>query len=361
MLDAKSLRKVIIPSSLIPNPSPAHTQSTRLALHVDDDVCSVFIASDCHVYNIQISLKETEESMVIQGKDGLLIPIQGQVVKSSLVDRCPHRSEIQSIVLTEESDDCLALVMGTVDSFGHLIVSQLDMISSDFDRVSYSVPNQHCGLGESSWAGMCFSPSRWSMTAVAHGFSKCIDVYDQDIPLRSFRTLWYPASLAFLKGSLAADSSSTLVIAEGSQISVWDLRSNSNGGCVQRVSGSIGDLLYSVSSSPSGLIAAGGSDRTVTIYDPRRWSSLSRWVHCSKYEITNISFSSLEQNYMYVQGVDYEVFCGQWKENNKKTFSFRGDSNWLGFNKCGGNKDVLAGWCESGSIFVADVAQQYES
>ncbi|KAF7821962.1 putative transcription factor WD40-like family [Senna tora] len=48
------------------------------------------------------------------------------------------------------------------------------------------------------------------------------------------------------------------------------------------------------------------------------------------------------------------VFCGQWKESNK-LFSFRGDSNWLGFSKCS-NKDVLGGWCDSGSIFVTDVA-----
>lgn len=194
------------------------------------------------------------------------------------------------------------------------------------------------------------------MAAVAHSFSKSIDVYDQDIHLRSLRTLWYPASLSFLQSSLSADESSTLVVAEGSQLSVWDLRSNSNGGCVQRVCGAIGDIIYAVCSSQSGPIAAGGSDRTVTVYDPRRWSALSRWVSCSKYEITGLSFSSLDPSYIYLQGVDYEIACGQWKEN-KKRFAFRGDSNWLGFSKCA-NKDVLAGWCESGSIFVADVVQE---
>jgi len=96
---------------------------------------------------------------------------------------------------------------------------------------------------------------------------------------------------------------------------VWDLRSNSNGGCV-RVCGSLN--IYAVCSSPSGPIAAGGSDRAVTVYDPRRWSALSRWVSCSKYEITGLSFSSLDPSYIYLQGVDYEIACGQWKENKKK-------------------------------------------
>ncbi|KAF3974582.1 hypothetical protein CMV_002087, partial [Castanea mollissima] len=75
------------------------------------------------------------------------------------------------------------------------------------------------------------------------------------------------------------------------------------------------------------------------------WSALSRWVHCSKYEITGLAFSSIDSDHIYIQGVDYEVFCGQWKEN-KKVFSYRGDSNWLGFCKSP-KRDVLGGWCDS--------------
>lgn len=43
-----------------------------------------------------------------------------------------------------------------------------------------------------------------------------------------------------------------------------------NGGCIQRVCGAPGDILYAVCSSSTGNIAVGGADRTVTIYDPRR-------------------------------------------------------------------------------------------
>lgn len=51
---------------------------------------------------------------------------------------------------------------------------------------------------------------------------------------------------------------------------MWDLRMKENGGCLQRISGSPGDILYAASTSSSGNIAVGGADRTVTIYDPRR-------------------------------------------------------------------------------------------
>ncbi|PQM33469.1 uncharacterized protein Pyn_05174 [Prunus yedoensis var. nudiflora] len=320
MLEAKSLSKAVVPSSLIENPSPGSLQSTRLALHVSEDCssCWVYIASGCQIYKLQVPL---EDSLISEGKESLLIPAHTEVMNSLMVNRCPHRSEIQSIVLAETESTGYSM-LGTVDSYGHLIVSKLDTTGTDVERLTYSVLPRDCGIGESGWAGLCFSPTQWSTAAVARSFCKTIDVYDQDIHVRTLCTLWYPSSLNFTKSSHYGNEGSILAITEGSQFF-------------------------------NGNIAVGGADRTVTIYDPRRWSALSRWVHCSKYEITGLAFSSVDSDYIYIQGVDYEVFCGQWKESSK-VFSFRGDSNWLGFSKCQ-NKDVLGGWCDSGSIFVANV------
>ncbi|GLU07000.1 hypothetical protein SLE2022_239800 [Rubroshorea leprosula] len=351
-LEAKSLRKAVVPSTLIENPSPGNIQSTRLALHVNQDgsSCWVYIASGCNIYKLQIPL---EVSLLSKGKEGLLIPERIEVLDSFLVNRCPHRSEIQSIVLAETENTSYS-VLGSVDSYGHLIVSKLDAAGKDVDRITYSVLPQDIDIGEGSWAGLCFSPSQWSMAAVARSFCKTVDVYDQDIHLRTLRTLWYPTSLNFIQTLGNGNESSILAVTEGCQLTIWDLRMKENGGCLQRICGSVGDILYAVCSSSTGSIAVGGTDRTVTIYDPRRWAALSRWVHCSKYEITGLAFSSIDSNYIYVQGVDFEVFCGQWRESDK-VFSFRGDSNWLGFAKCS-SRDVLGGWCDSRSIFVVDAA-----
>ncbi|XP_059630494.1 uncharacterized protein LOC132273549 isoform X2 [Cornus florida] len=331
MLEAKSLRKAAVPSSLLEYPSPGNLQSTRLAVNVNGDgsSCWVYIASGCYIYKIQISM---EDSLVNCGKESLLIPEQTQVMHSSLVNRCPHRSEIQSVVLAE---------------------------TENVDRLTFSVLPQDYGVGEGGWSGLSFSPIQWSMAAMARSFCKSIDVYDQDIHLRTLRTLWYPSSLGFIQSSCNGNESSLLAVTEGCQLTLWDLRMKENGGCVHRICGSVGDILYSVCSSSTGNVAVGGADRTLTIYDPRRWTAISRWVHCSKYEITGLAFSSIDSDYIYIQGVDYEVLCGQWKES-KKEFSFRGDSNWLGFSKCP-NKDVLGGWCDSGSIFVADVHKGSEA
>ncbi|VFQ86703.1 unnamed protein product [Cuscuta campestris] len=357
MLEAKSLKKAAVPSSLFEHPSPGNLQPTRLALHVNargDESCWVYIASGCSIYKLLIS---TNNSAVNLGKQDLLIPEQTEVLESAIVNRCPHRSEIQSIVLAE-TDSTGFSVLGSVDSYGYVIVSKLKMCGEDVDRSTFSISPRDCGVGEGSWAGLCFNRTQWSMAAVAHSFGKSIDVYDQDIHLRSLRALLYPTSLIFMQNLNGHGESSMLAVTEGCQLSIWDIRMREKGGCVHRICGSVGDILYAVCDSSNGTIAAGGADRTVSVYDPRRWSALSRWMNCSKYEITRLAFSSVDSDYIYVQGVDYEVSCGQWRDG-MKGFSFRGDSNWLGFNKCG-DKDLVAGWCDSGSVFLADAVCKEE-
>ncbi|XP_019152910.1 PREDICTED: uncharacterized protein LOC109149551 [Ipomoea nil] len=359
MLEAKTLKKAVVPTTLFEHPSPGSLQSTRLALHVngtDGDSCWVYIASGCRIYKLLIS---TRNSSVGLGKEELLIPEQTEVLDSAVVNRCPHRSEIQSIVLAEtESTGCS--ILGSVDSYGHVIVSKLKTCGEDVDRLTFSISPRDSGVGEGSWAGLCFNPTQWSMAAVAHSFGKSVDVYDQDIHLRTLRTLRYPTSLTFMQNlSGGQGESSVLAITEGCQLSIWDLRTKENGGCVHRICGTVGDIFYAVCNSSSGTIAVGGADRTVSVYDPRRWATLSRWLNCSKYEITRLAFSSVDSDYIYVQGVDYEVLCGQWRDG-KKAFSFRGDSNWLGFNKCS-DRDLVGGWCDSGSLFVADVCRKNKS
>ncbi|KAF7024783.1 hypothetical protein CFC21_037074 [Triticum aestivum] len=326
MLSARSLRKASVPPSLLSDPSPGCLQPTRLAVHVRQWRRRILL----RVLRLRLPR--------LQARD-----IHG---RRDAVQR--KREPVDSYQCA--GDSCL--ILGTVDAYSHLIVSRLDTVAEDIDRASYSVPPRDSGVGEGSWAGLCFSPTHQSTVAVARELCKSIDIYDQDIHIRSLRALWCPSSVRFAQGS---ESSSILTITEGPQLSIWDFRMHNNGGCVQRISGPTGGILYSVCTSPSGLIAVGGTDRAVTVYDPRRWSALSRWVGCSKYEITGLSFSSVDQSFIYVQGVDYEITCGRWRES-KCAFSFRGDSNWLGFSKCA-NTDVVAGWCESGSIFVADVRQ----
>ncbi|KAF8369514.1 hypothetical protein HHK36_032466 [Tetracentron sinense] len=125
--------------------------------------------------------------------------------------------------------------------------------------------------------------------------------------------MWYPSSLSYVGSSFSANGSSILAIAEGCQLSIWDLRVKENGGCVQRICGSIGDIFYAVCSSSSGAIAVGGADRTVTIYDPRR---------------SSVDSGKKARRYFHLEGTPTGLDLA---------------------------RDVLGGWCDSGSIFVADI------
>lgn len=75
-LKAKFLKKAVISSTLIEHPSPANLQSTRLAIHMNDDndsSCWVYIASGCRIYKVLIPM---ENSLLNLGKEDLLIPEQ---------------------------------------------------------------------------------------------------------------------------------------------------------------------------------------------------------------------------------------------------------------------------------------------
>ncbi|XP_057822487.1 uncharacterized protein LOC131034701 isoform X4 [Cryptomeria japonica] len=327
MAKVKTLLRASLPPSLLPHPSPGSLQSTRLAAHMggEGSYCCIYIASGGNVYTAQISMTG---NMVLQGKESLLIPMHTQ------------------------------FLLGTVDSYGNIIVSALESDAEDAERITYTASPQDSGVGEGGWAGINFNPSQNSMVAVARSLCKSIDLYDRDIHIRTLHTLWHPTSLCFLTSSYFGEgNSSVLAVTEGSHLSIWDLRTNQQGGCVQRVSGSSGDPLYAVCSSSYGFVGTGGAERSAVIFDHRRWSILSRWTGCLKYEITGLMFSDVNPDFLYVHGLDYEVVCGRWRGKPQRSFSFRGDSSWLGFNKCS-NLDVIAGWCESGSIFVAEVVQE---
>ncbi|XP_073314438.1 uncharacterized protein [Primulina huaijiensis] len=122
--------------------------------------CWVYVAPGSRIYKIRISL---EDSDVGRGKKSLLIPEQTQVLDAAVVNRCPHQSEIQSTVRAE-SEDVGCSLLGSVDSYGHLIVSKIDS-----DGLAYSISPREIGVVEGSWSGLYFnsvSPSDFCLLYV---------------------------------------------------------------------------------------------------------------------------------------------------------------------------------------------------
>ncbi|XP_073314440.1 uncharacterized protein [Primulina huaijiensis] len=92
--------------------------------------CWVYVAPGSRIYKIRVCTFmrlniSLEDSDVGRGKKSLLIPEQTQVLDAAVVNRCPHQSEIQSTVRAE-SEDVGCSLLGSVDSYGHLIVSKID-------------------------------------------------------------------------------------------------------------------------------------------------------------------------------------------------------------------------------------------
>ncbi|CAK9233353.1 unnamed protein product [Sphagnum jensenii] len=357
MVRVRTLQRAALPSELLHHVSPASSHSRRVATNVAEngEDCTIYIASGVHVYGIKIELRETT---VEAGKEDMLIPVDGQVADAWQLQQCPHRAEIQSIALSASQNDG-GVLLGSVDSNGHLVVTCLDSTTS---RGTISSGPQDAGMGEGWWAGIVFSQSHLGLAAVARGMAKTIDFYDKDIHVRTLRTLQHPTSLTFLYGSGSSDNPPLLAVTEGPQVSIWDIRQGERGGCVHRLFGtSSGEPLYAISSSSDGLVATGGAERSIVVYDAYKWTARSRWTNCLKFEINGLFFSSADPGLIYVHGIDYEVLCGPWnressQESLESTFTFRGDSRWLGVDKCL-NMDVLAGWCESGTIFAGHIVE----
>ncbi|KAH7387429.1 hypothetical protein KP509_16G022600 [Ceratopteris richardii] len=354
MVRVKCLQRYQIPPVVLRSPSPASINSNRVAVHAShNSLCRIFFASGIHVYQAKFDLKD---EMIVQGKDSLVIPTEIQMVEVNKLELSPHRSEIQSVSISESECDN-NILLGTADSYGRIVISHVGLMD---EGSMFSASPRNTGTGEGGWAGLAFVPSQPSLIIVARGPAKSIDLYDKDLHVRTMHTLQYPTDLALLETNRPGSGMDSIVaITEGAQISIWDLRAHENGGCIQRILGSSTmEPLYAVCGSPdSNLLGAGGAERTAMIIDKRKWMVLSRWTNCLKYEITGVSFSAFDSNSIYVHGLDYEVICGKWHnglaDHERKHFAFRGDSRWLGLSKSV-NSDILAGWCESGSIFAGE-------
>ncbi|CAI5535532.1 unnamed protein product [Closterium sp. Naga37s-1] len=136
------------------------------------------------------------------------------------------------------------------------------------------------------------------------------------------------------------------------QLSIWDERSSENGGCIQRITVSpAAEPLYALAStvgSGTGLVAVGGAERTVAVYDVRKWAARGRWVGCVRQDVMGIAFpvaaggereevrrerqegqqgqeglSFGSDESVFVWSGDNEVVCGRWTEGEGRVGSVR--------------------------------------
>ena len=89
-------------------------------------------------------------------------------------------------------------------------------------------------------------------------------------------------------------SSPLLAIGEYNNVSIWDLRTNKSVERLTRTRGIVYDLEVCHTGNTdnkfksSNLLGTVGSDRTVYVYDTKKWSPVHKWQNCLKYAVSFI-------------------------------------------------------------------------
>ncbi|KAF0698345.1 Aste57867_11023 [Aphanomyces stellatus] len=356
--------------------SAANVQPTRLQLTSTslDDVSFAY-ASGRQVLeaHVALGLSEDEQTKVTLGTQGLNISnivAMKPLMASPVVANTVHAAEIQSIASKGSH------LIASVDAKGATVLyTKSDQIVRHDNKKQRVAETTTCHelsgatTPELSWAGVAFDPHSTQLATV-HSFSRALALYDTTTLQRTHvqTTLLHPTALAY-------STSSTVVVAEYNQMSVWDAKSHAR--IAREGLPSLG-CIHSVAWSPDGnSIAIGGEDKIAYIYDTRKWKLRSLWRCPLKYDLAYLAFSPSDPTLCYVAGLDNELMCGKYdgseqkkkKEEQAKEYSpsilqmnhrlgFRGDSRWIGLDVAGANGDDMAvGICESGSAYAIRPAQ----
>ncbi|PSC73203.1 hypothetical protein C2E20_3792 [Micractinium conductrix] len=406
--------EVALPPGATLSPGAAH--GTRVALAALPSTGAAeyeaFVASGRRVYRVCAPRPHGAPTSLAgeRGKEGVHIAeaVPG-ALQAEALDAVQHRAEVQHLALFEEP--CCGAgstaVLASVDCYGRAVLAHARRCGGSGDgsikdgggRLQITGVHQLQPtdlLREPGWAGVAVAPGAPSQAAVARHFAKDVTLFDGGMAVRTLHTTYRPSAVQLLSTSLAQgpQGGPLVAVAEGPQLSIWDVRGAGRGARVARLSpGPHHGHFFCLAASDAGgapLIGAAGGERGVLVWDPRKWVQLDRWSNCTKYEITGLHFASGNPRLCYVAGMDYEVLCGEWGGNRASRLgggnraanathtglrtgpagadgnggaaaegglgrgvSFRGDSRWMGLAKAAG-QDVLAGLTQSRQLYVAE-------
>jgi hypothetical protein len=277
---------------------------------------------------------------------------------------------LQSITLDRKNNTVAA-----VDGLGNLFVEKLlDMQLPEQERatkrqkteptISSSVyqPSQQTQFScEHGWSGV--SAVNSEMFAIGRFFAKDTHIVKmaQDRYVLE-KALFFSNYVTQVRWFTTPKSDSPLLaIADYSQLSVYDPRSNHFVSRMWRTRGCITSIATTDRESNKGsqsFIGVTGVDRDVTIYDCEKWSPRFKWANAIKYTPSYVTFSDVNKDVCYCAGFDNsEMKAGDYvnvKVNSQGSFNhgMSGDGRWLGMDKLTDGTDTMGGVTQSGSVFL---------
>lgn len=348
----------------------------------ENGAVEVFLASGKQIF---VSHFLPDSCPPAPGKGGVAVPHQPasstRPIEFQSIDQLTLPNEIQSLHASES-------ILAAVDPYGRAVIASYEQ-DDEQDEQDEQEPSQKKVVtkayqlqvpgrpGEAGWAGI--SVAQWGevppkVVAIARHFQKDVTLFDGPIPCRTIHTTYTPNAVELLPPSLSpggggGGGGGLVAVAEGPQLSLWDVRVAGRGARVAKMcpkphAGQFYCMAVSgrqdgLSATP--LFAGAGAERSVLVYEPRTWKLLDRWNNCLKYEITSLHFLDAHPGYCIAGGLDYEVVVGPWASKLEKTFQsnstvrFRGDSRWLGLSKALG-MDVIAGLTASKSLYIGNLS-----
>ena len=174
--------------------------------------------------------------------------------------------------------------------------------------------------GESGWGGVALDGDG-RQVAVARQGQRSLGVYDVATGslVRTLHTSYGPNSMSWLGAGgegLLPGAEGLIAVAEHKCVSLWDLRVGSTAprsACVQRLIPTATAPIYSVNWG-RGVIGCCGGDRSVYVYDPKRWTIRGRAMGVTKSQAMSLSFSAVDPRIYFVHGADTQLVCGQWDD-----------------------------------------------
>ena len=142
-------------------------------------------------------------------------------------------------------------------------------------------------------------------------------------------------------------------VTEGNVLSLWDLRQPSPVVRLSKTRGKLFDLDTIVDNgSGSTLVATAGEDRSVYVFDSRKWNNRFTWNNCLKYAASFVRFSqsAREDQIMYASGLDYgELTVSNYTQRTGRAWNgMHADNRWIGLDMRSSD-DAIAGVTATGT------------
>ncbi|PXF47756.1 hypothetical protein BWQ96_02438 [Gracilariopsis chorda] len=366
--------------------SAAGVQASRLAAGADG---SFIFATGPDVYKLKCSptrkraRSEEDDGGSAGGKDApavsraiaddYLVPAPfGEISAERFVIHCAHRAQVESVAADEWR-------VASVDAYGRCIITCTEQIHggeharSDacIEKTrSYTLAPVSLSDGDGGWCGVSLRRNDSTTAVVARQMYRDVSIFDIDTAVRRMHTIAAPQAVT------VCGEGDVIGIAERKELSLFDGRVGENDGCTGRKNLGHGRLLCLDSSDDGLVVAAGGMDRVLHVFDVRMMKVRERWSGCLKYEMGGCVLSREMEGMAYVCSVDNEVACGAWSsemaaqvvrhvgtsksvmisgantKSARRAFGFRGDVRLTGIARRNVHGEEVGVMSESGAFYL---------